>query len=44
MEMLSATERSGMSDNSWKMQAMPAACASDGDSNVTGRPDYIAPR
>ena len=31
MTMLSATERSGISDSSWKMQAMPAALAAAGD-------------
>ena len=36
--MLSATERSGISDSSWKMQAMPAALAAVGDANVTGSP------
>ena len=30
MQMLSATLRSGISDNSWKMQAMPADTASCG--------------
>ena len=35
---LSATERSGISDNSWKMQAMPAAFAAAGDANETGSP------
>ena len=30
MQMLSATLRSGISDSSWKMQAMPAATASCG--------------
>ncbi len=36
--MLSATDRSGISDNSWKMQTMPAALAAAGDANETGRP------
>ena len=36
--MLSATERSGISDSSWKMQAMPAALAAAGDANETGSP------
>jgi hypothetical protein len=36
--MLSATERSGMSDSSWKMQAMPLAWAAAGDANDTGLP------
>ena len=31
MTMLSATERSGMSDSSWKMQAMPARLAAAGE-------------
>ena len=31
MAMLSATDRSGISDSSWKMQAMPAALAAAGD-------------
>ncbi len=30
IEILSATERSGISDNSWKMQTIPAAVAADG--------------
>ncbi len=34
--MLSATDRSGISDSSWKMQAMPAALAAAGDANETG--------
>jgi hypothetical protein len=36
--MLSATDRSGMSESSWKMQAMPAAFAAAGDANETGSP------
>ena len=31
--MLSATDRSGISDSSWKMQAMPAALAAAGEAN-----------
>src|SRR5262245_23121414 len=38
MLMLSATERSGISESSWKTQAMPAARASDGDAKVIGSP------
>ena len=38
MQMLSATVRSGISDNSWKMQTMPAFVASAGERNVTVRP------
>ena len=36
--MLSATLRSGTSDSSWKMQAMPAALASAGEVKRTSRP------
>src|SRR5262245_59902442 len=38
MLMLSATERSGISESSWKTQAIPAARASDGDAKVIGSP------
>src|SRR5215470_4350242 len=38
MPMLSATERSGISDSSWKTQAMPAARASDGAAKAIGSP------
>ena len=38
MEMLSATERSGSSDSSWKMQTMPAALAEAGSGKRTGLP------
>jgi hypothetical protein len=38
MPMLSATDRSGISDSSWKMQTTPAACAAAGDAKVTGWP------
>ena len=37
MKMLSATDRSGISDSSWKMQTMPAALAAAGEANVTAR-------
>ena len=36
--MLSATDRSGISDSSWKMQTMPAALASAGVRKLTGVP------
>ena len=36
--MLSATDRSGISDSSWKMQTMPAAPAAAGDANDTDLP------
>ena len=38
MQMLSATDRSGISDSSWKMQTMPARLASIGEGKTTGRP------
>ena len=38
MTMLSATLRSGISDSSWKMQAMPAALASAGEAKLTSLP------
>ena len=38
MQILSATLRCGISDNSWKMQAMPAAFASLGLANSTSWP------
>ena len=38
IEILSATERSGISDNSWKMQTTPAAVAADGLANWRARP------
>ena len=41
MTMLSATLRSGISDNSWKMQAMPAALASAGEAKLTSRPSIV---
>jgi hypothetical protein len=34
MEILSATERSGISDSSWKMQTMPATAAAAGFENA----------
>ena len=39
--MLSATERSGISDSSWKMQATPAALAAAGEGNETSRPSSV---
>ena len=38
IEILSATERSGINDNSWKMQTTPAAVAADGLLNRRGAP------
>ena len=38
MQMLSATERSGISDSSWKMQTMPAALAAGGSAKRTSLP------
>ena len=40
MTMLSATERSGISDSSWKMQTMPAALAAAG----SAKRDLAGPR
>ncbi len=38
MEMLSATERSGISESSWKMQTIPARLAAGGSAIVTSLP------
>ena len=38
IEILSATERSGISDSSWKMQTTPAALAADGVAKLTSSP------
>ena len=38
MAMLSATERSGTSESSWKMQTMPARLAAAGESKATSAP------
>ena len=41
MLMLSATERSGITDSSWKTLTMPTALASCGDANRTARPSKV---
>ena len=41
MAMLSATESSGTSDSSWKMQTMPARLAAAGESKATSAPSSV---
>ena len=41
MAMLSATDKSGTSDSSWKMQTMPARFAAAGESKATSAPSSM---